>query len=196
MRRLVVLLGAAAVALAPGSAEAQRFGGDYGGAGGFWLVYFDPGLEAAESFGRDVGAIVALGGRGFLQTGRFRLGGGGVGGGFVDEGTNASGNTVSGGFSGGGLVAEYLAVQRNVELAVGGMVGGGVLTVEESLAVNGDVEDLRRRRDSIFTAYPWVRLGWNPAALVNVGLQVGYLIGTSDVGGFAVGLDILVGLIP
>jgi hypothetical protein len=39
-------------------------------------------------------------------------------------------------------------------------------------------------------------VGYNPAPLVNAGLQLGYLIGTDDVGGVAVGIDVMVGLIP
>ena len=184
----------------PGTASAQRFGGDFGGAGGFWAVYVSPGLESDRTFGRDVGGAAALGGRGFLQTGRVRLGGGAVGGSFVDEGQNPDGNRVQGGLSFGGFTAEYLAVQQNVEVAVGGMIGGGVLTLEELLPAepddDADVERLRRREEAVFAGYPWVRLGYNAAPFVNAGLQVGYLLGGGDVSGFAVGIDITVGLIP
>ncbi|NIR42613.1 MAG: hypothetical protein GWN99_01875 [Gemmatimonadetes bacterium] len=185
-----------AIALHPGSASGQRFGGQFGGGAAFWLVYIDPGLEAGESFNRDVGNVVGIGGRAFFQTGRFRLGGGAFGGSFTDAGLNSAGNEVDGGMSGGGFIAEYLIVQRNVELAVGGMAGGGVVTVEERISVAGDVEELRRRRESTFAGYPWVRLGYNLAPFVNAGLHLGYFIGTSGVGGFGAGIDITVGLIP
>ncbi|UCC73229.1 MAG: hypothetical protein JSV86_01295 [Gemmatimonadota bacterium] len=197
MNRAITLLAATVLLLQPELAFAQRFGGDFGGGGGFWLVYADVGIDEEVSFGRDVGAVVALGGRGFLQTGRVRLGGGAFGGGFVDEGVNEAGNRVQGGLSAGGFTAEYLVVQQNLEVSVGGMVGGGVLTIEELSGTGPDgVEDLRRRRKTMFVGYPWVRLGYNPAAFVNVGLQLGYLAGTEDVGGFAVGLEIMAGLIP
>jgi hypothetical protein len=200
VRRLPTLFLCCWSVLLPGSAFAQRFGGDFGGAVGFWLLYVDPGIEENRSFGRDVGDVVAFGGRGFLQTGRVRLGGGGFGGSFSCEGLNESGNRVQGGLSGGGFVAEYLLVQRNLELAVGGLAGGGVVTIEELLPPevgdSGDVERLRRRREGIFIGYPWVRLGYNPAPLVNAGLQLGYLVGSEDVGGFAVSIDVLVGIIP
>ncbi|KPK82366.1 MAG: hypothetical protein AMS25_02770 [Gemmatimonas sp. SM23_52] len=200
MRRLSTLLLCCWLILLPGSAFAQRFGGDFGGAVGFWLLYVDPGIEEDRSFGRDVGGVVAFGGRGFLQTGRVRLGGGGFAGSFSCEGLNESSNRVQGGLSGGGFVAEYLLVQRNLELTVGGLAGGGVVTIEELLPPEmgdlGDIERLRRRRDGIFIGYPWVRLGYNPAPFVNAGLQLGYLIGSEDVGGFAVSLDVLVGIIP
>lgn len=188
----------AAVALAPGSAFGQRFGGDFGGAVGFWLVYVDPGVDSEQSFGRDLGGVAALGGRAFLQTGRVRLGGGAFGGSFTDEGQNSSGFDVSGRLTAGGFVAEYLLVQRNVELAVGGLAGGGVLTLEELLDVDvtGDVETLRRRSEGVFVGYPWLRLGYNPAPFVNVGLQVGYLLGSEGVGGFAAGIDVAAGIIP
>ena len=189
----LVLLG---LLLTGGPAYAQRFGGDYGGGGGVWLVYVAPDIETERSFERDVGGVVAIGGRGFLQTGKVRLGGGAFGGGFTDEGLNGAGNKVKGGLSAGGFIAEYLAVQQNLEVTVGGLLGGGVLTIEESLGTSGDVEDLRRRRDTIFVGYPWVRVGYNPAPFVNAGLQLGYLLGTDDVGGVAVGIDVMVGLIP
>jgi hypothetical protein len=196
VNKAITLLLASVLLLLPGSAFAQRFGGDFGGGGGFWLLYVDLGIEEDRSFGRDVGAVVALGGRGFLQTGKIRLGGGAFGGGFTDEGLNSVGNKVQGGFSAGGFTAEYLVLQQNLEIIVGGMVGGGVLTIEERISVTGEIEELRRRRDSMFVGYPWVRVGYNPAPFVNVGLQLGYLVGTGDVGGFAVGLDIMAGLIP
>ncbi|UCF20830.1 MAG: hypothetical protein JSU87_05325 [Gemmatimonadota bacterium] len=179
-----------------GPAYAQRFGGDYGGGGGVWLIYLDPGLTTERSFDRDVGNVIAIGGRGFLQTGKVRLGGGAFGGGFTDEGLNESGNKVQGGLSAGGFTAEYLAVQQNLELIVGGLLGGGVLTIEESLGAAGDIEELRRRRETIFVGYPWVRVGYNPAPFVNAGFQLGYLIGSADVGGVALGIDVAVGLIP
>lgn len=177
-------------------AYAQRAGGDYGVGGGFWLVYVQPGVEVERSFDRDVGAVMAIGGRGFLQTGKVRLGGGAFGGGFTDEGLNEAGNKVQGGLSAGGFTAEYLAVQQNLEVIFGALLGGGVLTIEESLGASGDVEDLRRRRDTIFVGYPWVRVGYNPAPFVNAGLQLGYLLGSNDVGGVAVGIDVVVGWIP
>ena len=124
------------------------------------------------------------------------LGAGFFGGGFTNEGPNESGNKVDGRLSSGGFIAEYLALQKNFEVALGGMAGGGVITVEEHISSTGDVELLRRRRTSYFAAYPWVRLGYNPAPFVNVGLDLGYYFGTNDVGGFAASLDIVVGLIP
>lgn len=184
------------IALHPGSANAQRFGGQFGGGAAFWLVYVDPGLDVGESFDRDVGRVIGIGGRAFLQTGRFRLGGGVFGGGFTDEGLNPAGNDVQGGLSAGGFIAEYLIVQQNVELAIGGMAGGGVLTVEEHISTAGDIEELRRRRDPIFAGYPWLRLGYNPAPFVNVGLHLGYFVGSNGVGGFGAGLDVTAGLIP
>ncbi|MHC4108794.1 MAG: hypothetical protein ACYSTY_11975 [Planctomycetota bacterium] len=187
---------ACVLALVPGSAHAQRFGGDFGGAGGFWMGYIDPGIEASDAFGRDPGGVLVLGGRVFVQTGKVRLGGGIFGGGFVDGGLNPDGNEVDGRLSAGGFTFEYLAVQQNFEVAIGGLAGGGVLTVEEKLSESGGVENLRRRRDSIFVGYPWLRLGYNPAPLVNVGLELGYFFGSRGVGGPALGLDILVGLIP
>jgi hypothetical protein len=182
--------------LLPSLASAQRFGGDYGAAAGVWVLYVDPGVKPDESFGRDLGGVVAFGGRIFLQTGRVRLGGAAFGGGFTDQGLNAAGFDVSGGLSGGGVTAEYLVVQQNLEVALGGMLGGGTLNIEELLGVTGDVENINRRRDTLFLSYPWVRLGYNPAPFVNVGLEVGYMLGTQGVGGFSAGLDILVGLIP
>ena len=178
------------------TAFSQRLGGDFGGGGQFWVLYIDPGIDVDRSFGRDVGGVTAIGGRGFLQTRRVRLGGGGFGGSFSDEGLNEDGNRVQGGLSAAGFTAEYLAVQQDLEVAVGALLGGGVLSLEERLSVSGDVEELRRRRDAIFVAYPWVRLGYNPAPFVNVGLQLGYFVGTEDVGGFAIGLEVGVGLIP
>lgn len=182
--------------LGPADAAGQRFGGQYGVAGGFWMLYLDPGVDEARSFDRDVGGVVALGGRGFLQVGRIRLGGGGFGGGFTDEGLNADGNVVEGGLSAGGFTAEYVILQRNFELLVGGMAGGGVLTIEERISSSGGVDTLRRREDTVFLGYPWVRAGYNLAPFVNAGLQLGYVFGANDVDGFAVGLDIVVGLIP
>lgn len=196
MNRAIVATLAGVLLLTPESAFAQRFGGDYGGGGGFWLVYAGLGIETDRAFGRDVGGVVALGGRGFLQTGVVRLGGGAFGGGFVDKGLNSTGNRVQGGFSAGGFTAEYLVVQRNLELIIGGMAGGGILTIEEVVSVSGGVEDLRRRRETMFVGYPWVRVGYNPAPFINVGLQLGYMVGTQEVGGFAAGLDFMVGLIP
>ncbi len=195
-RTITLLLASAVLLILPEPASAQRFGGDFGGGGGLWLVYADLGIDEDRSFGRDVGGVITLGGRGFLQTGKVRLGGGAFGGGFVDKGQNTAGNSVQGGFSAGGFTAEYLIVQQNLELVIGGMVGGGVLTIEEIVSVSGEVEDLRRRKESMFVGYPWVRLGYNPAPFINVGLQLGYMAGTQDVGGFAVGLDIMAGLIP
>jgi hypothetical protein len=180
----------------PNSAEAQRFGGTFGGGAAFWLVYVDPGINTEDSFDRDIGNVVALGARAFFQTGRARLGAGFFSGGFTDEGTNDAGNKVTGSLSSGGFIAEYLALQTNFEIAVGGMAGGGSITVEEHISSSGDLENLLRRRTSYFAAYPWVRFAYNPAPLVNVGIDLGYYFGTNDVGGFAVGLDIVVGLIP
>lgn len=200
MRRLATLFLSCCLVLLPASAYGQRFGGDFGGAVGFWLLYVDPGIEEDRSFGRDVGSVLGVGGRGFLQTGRVRLGGGGFGGSFISEGLNESGHKVDGALSGGGFIAEYLLVQRNLELTVGGFAGGGVLTLVEFLPPEpgdvGDVERLRRRRQTLFIGYPWVRLGYNPAPFVNAGLQLGYLIGSEDVGGFAASIDVLVGIIP
>lgn len=195
-RAITLLLSSVVFLLLAGPAHAQRFGGDFGGGGGFWLVFADLGIDSDRSFGRDVGGVVTMGGRGFLQTGKVRLGGGAFGGGFVDEGLNGTGNRVQGGFSAGGFTAEYLVVQQNLELVIGGMAGGGVLTIEEIVSVSSDVETLRRRREPMFVGYPWVRVGYNPAPFINVGLQLGYITGTQDVGGFAIGLDISAGLIP
>lgn len=198
-RRLYLAVACVWLAL-PATASAQRFGGDFGGAGGLWAVYIAPGISSERSFDRDLGAVVALGGRGFLQTGKVRLGGGAAGGGFVDAGSNAAGNRVDGGLSFGGFIAEYLAVQQNLEVTVGGMIGGGVLTLEELLPAqlgdDPDVERFRRRQETLFVGYPWVRVGYNPAPFVNAGLQIGYLFAAEDAGGFAVGLDVSVGLIP
>ncbi len=196
MIRGLVLLLALSLSFVPRSASAQRFGGQFGGGGGFWVLLIDPDAGEDRAFGRDLGAVIAVGGRGFLQTGRVRLGGGAFGGGFLDEGLNSDGNDVRGSLSAGGFTFEYLAVQQNLEVIVGGLVGGGSLTLEQRLAVSGDVETLERRRDTIFVGYPWVRLAYNLAPFVNAGLQLGYLIGSKDVGGPAVGLDIQVGLIP
>lgn len=187
---------ACGLALLPATASAQRFGGQFGAAGGFWLVFVDLDVDDDRNLGRDLGGVIGLGGRGFVQTGRVRLGGGAFGGGFVDEGLNSAGNEVEGGLSGGGFTFEYLAVQRNIEVAVGGLVGGGSLTVEERLGSAGGVESLRRRRDNIFVGYPWVRVAYNLAPFANAGLQLGYLLGTQDTHGFSIGLDVLVGLIP
>jgi hypothetical protein len=195
-RAITLLLSSVVLLLLPGPAHAQRFGGDFGGGGGFWLVYADLGIDVDRSFGRDVGGVITLGGRGFLQTGKVRLGGGAFGGGFVDKGPNSAGNRVQGGFSAGGFTAEYLVLQQDLELVIGGMAGGGVLTIEEISSVSGGVEELRRRRESMFVGYPWVRVGYNPAPFINVGLQLGYMAGTQDVGGFAIGLDVMAGLIP
>ena len=180
----------------PGRAVAQRFGGQYGGGAGFWIQYLAPNITAEDAFGRDVGGVVMLGGRGFLQIGRVRLGGGGFGGSFTDEGVNDAGNEVTGGVSGGGFIAEYLVLRDNYEVAVGGLAGGGSFSVEERLDLRGDVEALRRRKKAIFIGEPWVRVAYNLAPFVNAGLQIGYLIGSEDFHGFSVGLDVLVGLIP
>lgn len=184
------------VFLPPTSASAQRFGGQFGGAIGFWLTYVAVDLEPDRSFGRDLGGVITLGARGFFQTGRVRLGVGVFGGGFADEGLNTSGNDVSGGLSAGGFTAEYLIVQKNIEFAVGGLAGGGTLTIEEQLSREGDVEQLNRRTDTMFVGYPWVRFGWNLAPFVNIGLQAGYLYGSEDFDGFSIGLDVMAGLIP
>ena len=195
MRRSIVLA-ALLCLLAPASASAQRFGGQFGGAAGFWLSYIAIAIEPERSFGRDLGGIVTLGARGFFQTGRVRVGGGGFGGSFTDEGLNASGNQVTGGLSAGGFTAEYLVMQRDVEVAIGGLAGGGVISIEERIAEVGDVEQLNRRKETIFVGLPWARLGWNAAPFVNVGLEIGYLVGSKDVSGFVIGIDILAGLIP
>lgn len=193
----VLVLALALAAAHPGTAVAQRFGGQFGAAGGFWASYFALDIPAALSFGRDLGGVVTLGGRAFIQTGRARLGGGGFGGGFTNEGINAAGNRVSGALSAGGFTAEYLVLQMSeLEVALGGMAGGGVLTIEERLSVDGGVDLLNRRKDTLFIGYPWLRVGYNLAPFVNAGLYVGYLAGTGDIGGFAIGLDVLVGLFP
>lgn len=196
MNKILVVLLAGVLTIIPDTAFGQRFGGDYGAAAGFWLLYIDPGIEASESFGRDLGNIAAMGGRLFFQTGRFRLGGAAFGGSFVDEGLNEAEYKVSGGLSAAGVTAEYLVVQQNLEVTLGGMFGGGTLNIEEQSDVTSGVETLRRRRQSIFMGYPWARVGYNPAPFINVGLELGYLLGTEGVGGPAIGLDILVGLIP
>jgi hypothetical protein len=195
-RTITLLLASVLLLLFPGSGFAQRFGGQFGGGGGFWLAYAHLGIDADRSFGRDVGGVVGLGGRGFLQSGRVRVGGGAFSGSFVDKGVNADGNRVQGGFSAGGFTVEYLVVQRNLEIVIGGMAGGGALTIEEIVSVSGEVEDLQRRRESMFVGYPWVRVGYNPAPFINIGLQLGYMAATQEVGGFAVGLDVMAGLIP
>jgi len=196
VNKVLVVLLAGMLTLVPDTAFGQRFGGDYGAAAGFWLLYINPGVDASESFGKDLGNIAALGGRLFFQTGRFRLGGAVFGGSFIDEGVNEAGFMVSGGISAAGITAEYLVVQQNLEVIFGGMFGGGTLNIEEQLDVTGGVETLRRRRQSIFIGYPWARIGYNPAPFINVGFELGYLLGTEGVGGPAIGLDILVGLIP
>lgn len=190
---LAIILGILAF---PRDGAAQRFGGQFGGAGGIWALYVAPDVEDEFSFDRDLGGLILIGGRGFLQVGRIRLGGGGFGGSFTDEGLNPAGNDVTGGLGGGGFTAEYLLVQRDYEVAVGGLIGGGSYTFEERLSLDGDVETLNRRQRSIFIGMPWARAGYNLAPLVNAGLQIGYLIGSEDVGGFSIGLDIVVGLIP
>lgn len=193
------LLGLAAIlAFAPTPAAAQRFGGDYGGAFGLWIIYGDPGLDAQRSFGRDLGGLAAVGGRIFFQTGRARLGLGGFTGAFVGDGPNEAGNQVQGGLTTGGVIAEYLVVQQNVEVALGGMLGPGRLSVEEVLVqAGGDgVENLDRQRDTIIVGYPWARLAYNPMPFVNLGLELGYLIGGEGIGGLTGGVDIMVGLIP
>lgn len=197
VRPLLSLL-TAILLLTPTPALAQRFGGDYGGAVGLWIVYADPGIDAADSFDRDLGGVAAIGGRLFFQTGRLRLGLGGFTGGFTGDGANQEGNQVQGGLTTGGFIAEYLIVQQNFEFAAGGMLGPGRLTLEE--IVDPDDEDgfevLRRDRETLFVGYPWARVGYNPMPFVNVGLELGYLVGSEGVGGFAGGIDILLGLIP
>jgi hypothetical protein len=145
VNKVLVVLFAGMLTLVPDTAFAQRFGGDYGAGAGFWLLYINPGVDASESFGKDLGNIAALGGRLFFQTGRFRLGGAAFGGSFVDEGVNEAGFKVSGGLSAAGVTAEYLAVQTNLEVIFGGMFGGGTLNIEEQLDVTSGVETLRRR---------------------------------------------------
>lgn len=192
----LALIATAILALAPAPAYAQRFGGDYGGAVGLWFVYADPGIDAQDSFGRDLGGAAALGGRLFFQRGRLRLGLGGFTGGFTKDGRNEAGNQVQGGLSTGGFIAEYLIVQQNLELVAGGMIGPGLLTVEEVLVPGDDVENLNRRRDTTIVGYPWVRVGYNPMPFINVGLELGYLVGGEGIGGFAGGIEVAVGLIP
>lgn len=196
MIRVVTLFLVGLFTLLPDSALAQRFGGDYGAAAGLWILYVDPRIEPDESFGRDLGGIVALGGRIFLQTGRVRLGAAAFAGSFSDEGLNEAGFEVSGRLSAGGFTAEYLVVQQNLEVIIGGLAGGGTLNIEELRDSSRDVETIRRRRESVFMGFPWVRVAYNLAPFVNVGLELGYLFGTQGVGGPAIGLDILVGLIP
>jgi hypothetical protein len=192
------LLVAAILALTPAPALAQRFGGDYGGAVGLWIVYADPGIDASDSFGHDLGGVAAIGGRLFFQTGRMRLGLGGFTGGFTGDGANEDGYQVQGGLTAGGFIAEYLIVQQNLEVAAGGMVGPGRLTLEEirDSADDDGFEVLRRDRKTTFVGYPWARVGYNPMPFVNVGLELGYLFGSDGVGGFAGGIEILLGLIP
>lgn len=193
-----LLLLVAVVLLAPTPALAQRFGGDYGGAVGLWLVYADPGIDAQDSFGRDLGGVLGVGGRLFVQKTRLRLGLGGFTGGFTGDGRNEAGNQVQGGLSAGGLIAEYLIVQQNLEVAAGTMLGPGRLTLEEIRDPSDEdgFEELRRDRHTIIVGYPWARVGYNPMPFVNVGLELGYFFGTEGVGGVAGGIDILVGLIP
>lgn len=193
-----LLLAASVVVSAPTPSVAQRFGGDYGGAFGLWIVYGEPGLDAERSFGRDLGGLAAVGGRIFFQTGRARLGLGGFSGAFVSDGPNQAGNQVQGGLTTGGFIAEYLVVQQNLEVALGGMLGPGRLSVEEVLIqAGGDgIENLDRDRDTIIVGYPWARVGYNPMPFVNVGLELGFLIGGEGIGGPAGGVEIMVGLIP
>ena len=197
MRRLfscaLLLLASLAV---PGEVEAQRFGGQFGAAGGFWLQYVTADAGVERSFGRDLGDLILTGGRGFIQTGRVRLGGGAFGGSFLDEGVNAAGNEVTGGLGGAGFVAEYLVVQQNLEVTVGGLIGGGTITIEELLGVDGEVESLNRIEDTIFIGIPWVRVGYNIAPFVNTGFQVGYLLGSQGFDGFSISVDVTAGLIP
>ncbi len=196
MPKRLLLLVAALLMLAPTPALAQRFGGDYGGAVGLWLVYADPGIDAQDSFGRDLGGVLGVGGRLFFQKTRLRLGLGGFTGGFTGDGLNDAGNQVQGGLSAGGFIFEYLIVQQNLEVAAGAMAGPGLVSLEEILDLGDDIENLDRRRYTFVAGYPWVRLGYNPMPFVNVGLELGYFFGTEGVGGFAGGIDILVGLIP
>jgi hypothetical protein len=195
--RGIALLGVF-LALAPAPAVAQRFGGDYGGAVGLWIVYADPGIDAADSFDRDLGGVAAVGGRLFFQTGRLRLGLGGFTGGFTGDGANEDGYQVQGGLTSGGFIAEFLIVQQNLEVAAGGMLGPGRLTLEEIVdpADDDGFEVLRRDRKTIAVAYPWARVGYNPMPFVNLGLEAGYMIGSEGVGGFAAGIEVLLGLIP
>lgn len=196
MNRTFALVLGLTLTLLPEPALAQRFGGQIGGAGGFWLLYIVPNIDADQSFGRDLGNVVTLGARAFAQLERVRIGGGVFGGSFTNEGLNSAGNEVSGSVSAGGFTAEYLFLRKNVELALGGLAGGGVVTIEERLNVTGDVETLNRRKDSMFVGLPWVRLAYNAAPFVNLGLELGYFIGTADFDGFTAGIDVMVGLIP
>lgn len=193
---IIVALAVLAAAAMPSEARAQRFGGQFGAAGGFWLQYLAAEAGDERSFGRDLGHLILTGGRGFLQTGRVRLGGGAFGGSFVDEGVNPSGNEVTGGLGGAGFTAEYLLVRQNLEVTVGGFIGGGTITIEELLDVQGEVETVNRVEDTIFLSIPWVRVGYNIAPFVNTGLQVGYLVGTQGFDGFSLAIDVTAGLIP
>ncbi len=196
MNKVFAALVALSILSSPDTAHAQRFGGQFGAAVGFWLQYVAVNLDEQRSFGRDLGDLVLTGARGFVQTERVRLGGGAFDGSFVSEGVNAVGNEVTGGLSGAGFVAEYLVVRQDLEVLVGGMVGGATLNTEERLATRGDVETINRIKDTIFIGIPWVRVGYNVAPFVNTGFQVGYLIGAQGFDGFTLGLDITVGLIP
>ncbi len=194
--RILATLAVLFVCCQPDAAWAQRFGGQFGGAAGFWLQYMIPNIDTRSTFGRDLGDLVLVGGRGFIQTGRVRLGFGAFGGSFTDEGVNSAGNEVSGGLNAAGLTAEYLIVQKELELIVGGFIGGGTLNVEELLSVTGEVETINRVKESLVIGIPWVRAGYNIAPLVNVGVEVGYMVGTQGFDGLTIGLDILAGLIP
>ncbi len=198
MVRGIALLVTAILAVAPSPALAQRFGGDYGGAVGLWVVYADLGIDAGDSFGRDLGGVAAIGGRLFFQTGRLRLGLGGFTGGVTGDGPNEAGYQVQGRLSTGGFIAEYLVIQQNLELTAGGMLGPGRLTLEEIVdpADDDGFEVLRRDRETIFVGYPWARVGYNPMPFVNLGLELGYVIGSEGVGGLAGGIQIFLGLIP
>ncbi len=196
MRRFAVAFGLFLLLSQGEVAHAQRFGGQFGAAAGFWLQYLVVDIKTEDSFGRDLGNIVLLGGRGFVQSGRVRLGFGAFGGSHVNEGVNAAGNEVTGGLSGAGFTAEYLVVQKNLELVIGGFAGGGTLLAEERLGVSGDVEMLNRREDTIFFGIPWVRLGYNIAPFVNTGIQLGYLVGSQGLDGLTLSIDVFAGLIP
>lgn len=197
-RALLLLI--AVLAVTPRPALGQRFGGDYGAAFGLWIVFGDPGLDAERSFDRDLGPVAAVGGRIFFQTGRARLGLGGFTGGFVSDGPNEDDppRQVQGGLTTGGFIAEYLVVQRNLEVALGGMLGPGRLSVEKVLVPADDdgVENLDRYRNTILVGYPWARVGYNPKPFVNVGLELGYLVGGEGIGGFASSIELMLGLIP